>query len=269
MRPIENLLFDACENGDLEVVKDLLENNPDISVNQGDRYGWRALHFACDKSHHEIVLILLKHPRINVNPQTEDGSTPLHLAFHIEVIKLLLKDSRVDVNIAECFGGTPLWTASSCGDIEMVRWLIALRGDELDLDKTGKDYGTTEYSAIEIARRENMTEVTSLLERFMDHPTQTRHEVRAELGLVNVEAAELFAMVVFICDDLLKVKTLPTDSRVLRFFNMITKLPMELQMVLCYRVFGSMKHNILSKDSEVAFKALAISDNDNDNDNDN
>jgi len=32
---------------------------------------------------------------------------------------------------------------------------------------------------------------------------------------------------------------------------------MELQMILCHRVVGSMKQNILSKDSEAAFKSLA------------
>jgi len=32
---------------------------------------------------------------------------------------------------------------------------------------------------------------------------------------------------------------------------------MELQMILCHRVVGSMKQNILRKDSEAAFKALA------------
>ena len=32
---------------------------------------------------------------------------------------------------------------------------------------------------------------------------------------------------------------------------------MELQMILCHRVVGSMKQNILLKDSEAAFKSLA------------
>jgi len=36
-----------------------------------------------------------------------------------------------------------------------------------------------------------------------------------------------------------------------------SKLPMELQMILCHRVVGSMKQNILHKDSEAAFKQLA------------
>ena len=35
------------------------------------------------------------------------------------------------------------------------------------------------------------------------------------------------------------------------------KLPMELQMILCHRAVGSMKQNILRKDSEAAFKSLA------------
>jgi hypothetical protein len=34
------------------------------------------------------------------------------------------------------------------------------------------------------------------------------------------------------------------------------KLPMDVQMIVCYRAVGSMKQNILSKDSELAFRSL-------------
>ena len=44
-----------------------------------------------------------------------------------------------------------------------------------------------------------------------------------------------------------------------RFFTIARQLPLELQMVLCYRVVGSAKEIIPGKDSEVAFKSLAKS----------
>jgi len=97
-----------------------------------------------------------------------------------------------------------------------------------------------------------------LLERFMANPTQTRHELRVKLGVLDTLAAEIFALTVFLCDDLLQLK--PTShpaAAATRFFTIASKLPLELQMVLCHRAVRSMKQNILRKDSEAAFKALA------------
>jgi len=123
-------------------------------------------------------------------------------------------------------------------------------------NKKGKWVEDEDYTALEIARKRNMNEAVSLLERFVANPALTRHEVRVKLGMLDAQAAEVFALTVFLCDDLLQLKPashLPST----RFFFIITKLPMELQMILCRRVVGSMKQNILRKDSEAAFKSLA------------
>ena len=103
----------------------------------------------------------------------------------------------------------------------------------------------------------------SLLERFLANPSQTRHELRVKLGVLNELAAEVFALTVFLCDDLLQLKpaiittTVTTPLPAVRFFAIATRLPMEVQMILCHRGVGSMKQNILLKDSEAAFKSLA------------
>jgi len=69
--------------------------------------------------------------------------------------------------------------------------------------------------------------------------------------------AEVFTLVVFVSDGLLRVgdRDLATTAAT-RFFAISTQLPLELQMVLCYRLMGFMKGIIPSKDSEVAFKEL-------------
>ena len=96
----------------------------------------------------------------------------------------------------------------------------------------------------------------SLLERFIANPAQIRHEVRAKLGMLDGLAAEVFALTAFLCDELLQLKP-ASHLAATRFFIMASKLPMELQMILCHRAVGSKKQNILSKDSEAAFKSLA------------
>ena len=93
----------------------------------------------------------------------------------------------------------------------------------------------------------------------MTNPTQTRHELRVKLGVLDELAVEVFALIVFLCDDLLHLKPArdtATPSSV-KFFTIALKLPMELQMILCHRAVDSMKQNILHKDSEAAFKSLA------------
>ena len=46
-------------------------------------------------------------------------------------------------------------------------------------------------------------------------------------------------------------------ARRTRFFNIARQLPLELQMVLCFRKVGSGGEIISGRESEVAFKELA------------
>jgi len=87
---------------------------------------------------------------------------------------------------------------------------------------------------------------------------------RIKLGVLHEVAADLFALTIFLCDELLQLK--PDASSIsnsvatngaFRFFSIVSKLPMELQMLLCHRVVGSTKQNVLHQDSEDAFKFLA------------
>ena len=102
----------------------------------------------------------------------------------------------------------------------------------------------------------------SLLERFTANAALTRYEIRMKLGVLDELAAQVFALIVFLCDDLLQLKpalvtTTFNPAVATRFFSIASKLPMELQMILCHRAVGSVKQSILHKDSEAAFKSLA------------
>ena len=46
----------------------------------------------------------------------------------------------------------------------------------------------------------------TLLERFIANCEQTQDELRVELGLPDSSASRIFALVVFLCDDFLKIK---------------------------------------------------------------
>ena len=112
--------------------------------------------------------------------------------------------------------------------------------------------------AIGVAKEEGNTEVVALLERFKENPVKTRHAMRVELGWYDEAAAEMFALVVFFSDGLLQFND-TTPSPAARFFSIAAQLPLELQMILCFRQVGLVKVIIAGKDSELAFKELAES----------
>jgi len=197
--------------------------------------------------------------------RSSDGRTPLQLACHhghLEIVQFFLGDPRTDLASADDQGCTPLWKAARWGHIEIIEWLMASGRDLGDVNGVGTWVDGQELTSLEIAKESKRLRAVSLLERFATNPTATRHEIRVKLGLQGALAAELFAVMVFLCDDLLQVKALPTpttseqDPAAVRFFAVVSRLPMELQMVLCHQVYGSTKERILSHDSEMAFKSL-------------
>jgi len=193
----------------------------------------------------EVSSLLRDDPDINVNLAESDPWAPLHFASfqsHVEVIKLLLAHPSINVNLKNDDGETPFPLV-------------------VGVTKKGK-WRSKGCTALEIARKNQCSEVVSVLERFTANPALTRHEVRVKLGLLDALASEIFALAVFLCDDFLQLRAAPlasaiTTSAATRLFVIAQKLPMELQMILCHRALGSMKQNILHKDSETAFKDLA------------
>jgi len=199
--PVEEL-YDAADGNCVSEVSSLLKDHPDINVNWTNAAEWTALHIASLSGHAEVVKVLLAHPNINVNLRNSNGQTPCSLACEFGrglVVELLLKDPRVDVTLDDDLGCTPLWWASSYGKQEVIEWFIA-SGRVLGDIKSQK-----EYTALEIARREKKTEVVSLLESFIANPVLIRQKVRVKLGVLNALAAEVFALTVFLCDDLLQL----------------------------------------------------------------
>ena len=297
-------LITTTQRGVLSEVASLLLT--DLDVNWSNLSGCTALHWASQMGHTEVVKLLLAHPHINVNVQCYFGQTPVAFACergHLSAVKVLLSDPRVNMTVGDHEGATPLWKATYFGRLEVLKWLMASGRDLGDLGRKGR-YFTHSYTALEMATMVKETEIVELLERFMADPVLTRCELCEELGgggngmtILVTPAAELFALMVFVCDDLLYIKTRestfvteedgvvmkasstqspssPSDpatsnssttsttfrvpfTDVSRFFVMASQLPMEVQMILCHRVVGSMKQNIVHKDSELAFKHLA------------
>jgi len=180
-----------------------LRNNPGLDVNWADdEHQMSVLHIASYNHHTAVVKLLLAHPHINVNQQDTYGRTPFSLACaggHVSVIQLLLNDPRVDVTLSNNYEPTPLWHACYHGKLEIVESLIASCKDLGDFDtKKWQWWDGGDYNAIEVAGINDKGEIVSLLERFMANPTQTRHDVRVKLGVLDELAAEVFALTIFL-----------------------------------------------------------------------
>ena len=72
----EDQLIVAAGEGDLARVRELLRENPDMSINLGDDYdGMTALHQASHMNRRQVVKELLRHPGIDVNVLDDEGDT--------------------------------------------------------------------------------------------------------------------------------------------------------------------------------------------------
>jgi len=255
-----SIMLAAVKSGDPRKVAERMRQDPGFNMNMvvdGDRR--TLLHHACwgSKDRSAVIPLLLAHPDIDVNLKDVDGWTPFSYACfeRLSCVRELLKDSRVNVNEPDDLGQTPLHRTARYGSLDVIQWWIA-SGREMDLGDPEDFY---KMDAISMAKEEGMTEVVTLLERYKENPVEPRHQVRVELGLVDELAAEMFSLVVFVSDELLQINgtTTTTTTPAARFFSIAARLPLELQMMLCFRLVGSDKEIIPGEESEVAFKELA------------
>ena len=212
-----------------EEVRRILKENENVNVNWTDSLGSTALHSASSYGHDKIVTMLLAHPDIDVNQKDQSPFLLACANVCTTCVRLLLKDARVRVNEPANDAHGPLWYAAFDGRLEMIKWWIA-SGRERDL-------GPHE-NAVGVAMKYRYNEVVSLLERFKADPTQTKSEIRKELCWFDEMAADMFALVIFLCDGLMRISE-ETTNEAARFFRIIQRLPMELQMILCLRAVGS------------------------------
>jgi hypothetical protein len=265
----EQELFFACVDGDAYKVRYLLESNPNIDVNYKERTrsGHAPLHrVCCDSDLDEILDILLSHHNIDVNVKDGNGYTPLQLAIRngrTDNVRILLKDPRVSTTTRDAVHGVPLQTAVVRRHLGIIKRLIAsgrslfngttdeFRNEIIGAARVGK----YERTPLQLA---NNNAIFELLDKYSRYPNKTRFNIRIELGCHDQITADVFALVIFLSDGLLRVKTDEIISdEYCNFFNISKRLPMELQMLLCNRALGSMKDSISFDNSEVAFKQLA------------
>jgi len=268
----EEKLYDAASQGRKDEVRRILVDCPDIDVNFAEETGgWSsALHIAVWRDDPIITSLLLAHPAIDPNVQDGAGQTPLATACTIDggmCFRMLLRNPKSDFSIADDFERIPFLRIAQRAAITNAKWWISFerpvdfgeegrRTDLLMAARRGMNDHDPEHQSAK-------ADMVSLLERYREDPDGVRQEARVSLGWYNLVAAELFALVVFFCDGLLRIREVGKEEEprgseeIRRFLRISGQLPLELQMVLCRRGVGSSLGNIAVNDSEAAFLDLA------------
>jgi ankyrin repeat protein len=102
-----NLLHSVCHDGNLELVKLMIDGGVDIST--VDKYGWTPLHNACYDGNLELVKLLVDSDA-DISAVNKFGSTALHIACNndnLEIAKFLV-DRGADVSAVNKYGSTTL-----------------------------------------------------------------------------------------------------------------------------------------------------------------
>ncbi|KAM6907737.1 receptor-interacting serine/threonine-protein kinase 4 [Xenentodon cancila] len=119
----------ACQHGQENVIRVLLSRGADVRIKGKDN--WTALHFAAWQGHLGIVKLLVKQAGADVDGQTSDGRTPLHLASQrgqYRVARILI-ELGADVHMASAGLNTPLHVAAETGHTSTSRLLIKHQAD--------------------------------------------------------------------------------------------------------------------------------------------
>ena len=258
-------LYQAVERGDAPTVLSLLQT-PGVDVNwvNPERSGWSAIHVASKQADTHILEILLSHPKIDVTMVTKLNRGVFRIACvnSVAAVKVLLRDRRVDLNVADENNCTGLWHAAYYGFLEMWMWILAERGEEVELNVKGlHSWDQERYSVLEIAEQRTDQNCALLLRRYLEDPVGTKKALRQELRLDVRQAADLFAVVVLVTDGYLRLKSEKNEKQTeeaaaVRFLSLAMRLPMELQMVLCHRVCGVAKNNIAVVETEQALRDI-------------
>ena len=134
LTPKKEVFFEAAKIGNLKKLQQYIENGVDKEAT--NRFGFTALHIACEHGWLEIVEYLIVKCVVDIEARNHDDITALILASdrgHIDIVEYLVETGKADTNASDSDGCTALHSASDKGHKEIVKYLI--RDAHADKDK--------------------------------------------------------------------------------------------------------------------------------------
>jgi ankyrin repeat protein len=251
---MERRFFDHLWKREQDEALEMIKNHPELDLMWISHTGGNLLHHACSKNCHRIVPILLKVPDIDVNRRDDSNLTPFIYACvdnSVESLALLLDDPRFDMTSNYFMSIHPLIYSRDYCEGLIVIWVTSGRPI--------KPRNAVEKTIVGLKAIPQRQHDVKLLESYLEHPEHAVFCASVELKKPEYVASLFFAPLIFLSDGLLQLKEESDEQskKAARFLNMARTLPMELQMMLCYRAAGSTKNSIPSKVAETAFQRLA------------
>ena len=135
----ETCLSLAAFNGHTEIVRTLL-CMPEVDVNQSNTRGYTSLHLAVSRKHYQVfqkrsaVCQVLIDAGADVEAKDDMGFSPLHFACEAEKLEIvqMLVEAGADVCVVDGNGIPGLLIAAAGGHTETVRYLVGLRGVDVN-----------------------------------------------------------------------------------------------------------------------------------------
>ena len=262
----------ACQEGHLAVAE-LMLVDPRVEVNGADKDGAPPFYFSCQNGHTAVVELLLADPRLDVNRALNDSLTSFAIACElgfVDVVALLLDDPRVDVNRPQKDVIGPLWFAAQNGHLEVARLLLASdrQVDTLKRSTWNRRTAAEQGRAVGLRNKgANDTEevhhrkktygpvIADMIDAFDLDPAGERERLRRVPRTREFFIGRAFALMIFYADGFVTVPPKgPPEVR--RLLEICARLPLDLQMVLSNRMFGSGSSIVKSRDSEPGFRWL-------------
>lgn len=251
-------LHDFCKNGDIDNVKFYLNYE---NINNKDNYGNTPLHLACEHGHINIVNLLININDFNsLNDTNMWGNTPFGFACSngwIDIVRLLINCDGFDrLNDKNILGYTPLALACYKGHVDIVKLLISSEGFDSLNDENNYNFtpfslacrnGLLNIVKLLLTQRniiipDNLNcndEIKLLIESYKKDPNAMR------LFLIIDHNLDVYRHIIFTSDEYFIIKNI--DNNCVKFFNIVVKLPIEIQMLIIMRLSGLMMNIITSK----------------------
>ncbi|XP_042874450.1 leucine-rich repeat serine/threonine-protein kinase 1-like isoform X4 [Penaeus japonicus] len=221
------LLFKACEEGQREMVRLLLDHGADGRIHPVTKYS--PLYIACYYGRRDIAEMLLKKFPTLVNVSTVERWLPLHACIingHTSVLELLLKfpypeealrkywdktgqyeyEMAFDINMKDVTGQSALYLACYVGNQKLVDLLLKHRihatkvktKEEMEKERQQKEMDSSSNDSKSSSRENTKTSIDStsdLAEKSDDVASPTKHRISggiqalmSKLNLVKTDA---------------------------------------------------------------------------------
>jgi len=125
----EQNLFDAARDGNVALIKRLVDAGADVNaVNEDDYFKYTALHKAAWHDKVAAIRCLVNECNANVEAGDKDSKTPLHCAVRndgVAAIRCLVNECNANVEAVDKNGETPLHKAARDDKVAAIRCLVS------------------------------------------------------------------------------------------------------------------------------------------------